>query len=204
MDHKTKTWKFWRNLQILSFENSNECINEWDRIRKDEIDDEEDITDIHINKNDKDSNKLNTCICGQRHLVKVYFFRNNLTDHIVPIGCKCIQQFYLKEYTKILKERDILKEQMKDLKRQLKTRCATCGSIKNKKCLSCADLTDDDIKKLNNNGYVNYIRKLNDKLIYSCHVKRQIKILNIIDTNKKEIEGLKEKLNQIEELIKKI
>lgn len=183
MDLKTKTWKFWHNLMELSINKNQDCINEWERILKHEYDQEA-----------EDINNEIECICTQKHLVKIFYFKNRFNDNLIRIGSRCIKQFLYNEYEIIKDEREQLMKDKKELKKLINNRCERCLSYCKKDCDKCSFINDYAYSKLDN-GYIKWLRQFEKtkEVKKDSILDRQIKFLNLRKFNKLELKDLDKK-----------
>jgi len=183
MELKTKTWKFWNNLMELSINKTNECVNEWERILKYEYD-----------QHAEDINNEIECICTQKHLVKIFYFKNRFNDNLIRIGSRCIKQFLHDEYQILKNEREKIIKDKKELKKLINNRCERCLSYCKKDCDKCKFINDYAIDKLEV-GYIKWLRKIEkiQDIKPDSILDRQIKFLNLRKINKLEIKDLEKK-----------
>ena len=183
MDLKTKTWKFWNNLMNLSINKSVECIDEWERIMKFEYD--QDAEDIN--------NEIE-CICTQKHLVKIFYFKNKFNNNLIRIGSRCIKQFLHDEYQILKNEREKLMKDKKELKKLMNNRCERCLSYCKKECDKCLFINDYAFNKLDN-GYIKWLRQFEKikEIKHNSILERQINFLNLRKMNKLELKDLDKK-----------
>lgn len=184
MDLKTKTWKFWNNLMNLSINKTVECIDEWERIMKFEFDQENEQVDEEVE-----------CICTQKHLVKIFYFKNKYNDNLIRIGSRCIKQFLHQHYEEIKNEKTDLINQKRELKKLINNRCERCLSCCKNKCESCLFINDYAYNKLEDNGYIKWLRKIEriQTIEPNTILDRQIRFLNLRKINKLEIKDLDKK-----------
>jgi hypothetical protein len=202
MDYKTKTWKFWNNMMNLSINKTHDCLNEWERIFKHEFDD--------LNEEVNDNEEIE-CICSQKHIVKIFYFKNRLNDNVIRIGSKCIKQFLHQHYDQIKEERQKLMEDKKEINKLINKRCERCLSninLNNKiytskdrhtkesyeHCGRCTFINNYALNKLEK-GYIKWLRQLEKTktIIEDTILDRQIKFLNILKLNRQEIKDLEKK-----------
>jgi len=183
MDLKTKTWKFWNNLMNLSINKTVECIDEWERIMKFEYD--QDAEDIN--------NEIE-CICTQKHLVKIFYFKNKFNNNLIRIGSRCIKQFLHDEYQILKNEREKLMKDKKELKKLMNNRCERCLSYCKKECDKCLFINDYAFNKLDN-GYIKWLRQFEKikEIKHNSILERQINFLNLRKMNKLELKDLDKK-----------
>jgi hypothetical protein len=183
MDHKTKTWKFWNNLIELSINKNQECVNEWQRIRKFDFDQNNEEIDNEVE-----------CICTQKHLVKIFYFKNKYNDNLIRIGSRCIKQFLQSEFNAMVEERERLMKERKELKKLMNSRCERCLSFCMKECDKCLFINDYAYSKLDN-GYIKWLRKLEkiQEIKPDSILDRQIRFLNLRKINKLELKDLDKK-----------
>jgi hypothetical protein len=191
---KTKTWKFWNNLTLLSVNYSRDCINEWEKITKFEYekDSEENIENCK------------TCICTQKHLIKVFYFKNKYNNNKIKIGSKCIKQFMNIEFEKIKNDRDKLMLDKKELKKQINNRCERCLSLgKTKNCKHCSFINEYAFNLLLDIEYIKKIRIKDKEYKIKPHSLwyRQIIFLNLRRDNIKEIKVLKKQYLDLETIL---
>jgi hypothetical protein len=179
MEFKTKTWKFWNNLTALSINKSHDCVDEWERIPK----------YTYEQENPDEEEKI--CICTQKHLVKMFFFKNKFNNNLIRIGSRCIKQFLQEEFEIIKSIKEKFLKEKKDLKKLIDNRCDRCLSYCDKECNNCKFINDYAFDKLNK-GYIKWLREKEKKevIISSCILGRQIRLLNLLKINKLEIKAL--------------
>jgi len=181
MEFKTKTWKFWNNLMSLSINKTNDCIDEWERIPK----------YIYEEENPHEEEDEKSCICTQKHLIKVFFFKNKFNNNSIRIGSRCIKQFLHQEFEIIKTTREKFLKEKKQLKKIINNRCDRCLSYCERTCENCTFINDYAFNKLNK-GYIKWLREKEKKevIISTSILGRQIRLLNLLKINRLEIKSL--------------
>ena len=210
MEHKTKTWKFWENLMKLSINKTQECVDEWENI---------DVEEFCKYDDTEDDEKCDECICSQKHLIHIHYFKNKYNDNVVRIGSKCIKQFLKNQYEILENERDQLMIEKKEIRKIINQRCERCKSHLNSKndiikkkdnnqtekykcCDKCLFINNYAYSRLND-GYIKWLRikEKEDFIIPNDIRDRQIRFLNLRESNEKEILKLEKKYLDIEKII---
>jgi Pyruvate/2-oxoacid:ferredoxin oxidoreductase delta subunit len=209
VEHKTKTWKFWENLKKLSINKTQDCVDEWEAIDFEDYNEYNDIIE--------DEEQLNMCICSQKHLIHIFFFKNKYNDNVIRIGSKCIKQFLKNQYEILLNEREEYMIERKEINRLINKRCERCKShvsckkdilqrfdkydenkIKYIYCKSCSFLYNYDYSKSLKKGYDEWLIKNKDNIIINSMNDRIMKFYKLKKENENEISILEQKYLDID------